>query len=150
MARVRVPTTSSNWPRPVCIFFCAFSNKPPNTSNSFFTVPNTCHTSLLRFCKARVLKPICRLLSMAIRVVGPATVILYSVRNWSINELRLITSAYILSKGRNIIAKSVVLGGSRYLSLISFAIFLITVSKFFVAVSISSGIALSYAASKCS
>ena len=50
-------------------------------SYSFFTFESTCQTSLLRFCNAKVLKPICKLFKIAIKVVGPATVILNSERN---------------------------------------------------------------------
>ena len=47
----------------------------PNFSNSVFTAPKICHTSPERFWMASVRKPICRALSSAAIVDGPATVI---------------------------------------------------------------------------
>ena len=73
MARVRVPKTSSICPLAVCKFFWAFSSIPPTFSNSFFTAPKIVHTSPECFWIANVRKPICKLFSMAARVVGPVT-----------------------------------------------------------------------------
>ena len=73
MARVRVPNTSSICPLAVCRFRCAFSNMPPTFSNSFFTAPRMVHTSPECFWIASVRKPICRLFSIAAKVVGPVT-----------------------------------------------------------------------------
>ena len=66
---------------------------------------------------------------MAPNVVGPVTTILYSFWSVSMRLVRRITSAYMLSNGRNMMAKSVVKGGSTYLSWMSFAIFLIVFSN---------------------
>ena len=52
--------------------FCALSKTPPNLSNSVLTAPSTFQTSPERFWIANVRKPICRLLSNAAIVVGPA------------------------------------------------------------------------------
>ena len=73
---------------------------------------------------ASVRKPICKLLRKAESVVGPAMFILYSVRMLSKSPGVRNTSAYKLSKGRKRMAKSVVLGASIYLLLISAAHFL--------------------------
>jgi hypothetical protein len=51
-----------------------FASTSPNLPNSVFTAPSTCHTSLERFSMASVRKPICKLLSKAVNVVGPAIV----------------------------------------------------------------------------
>ena len=69
---------------------------------------------------ASVRKPICRLLSRAAKVVGPAMLTLYCRWSTSTNPSRT-TSAYSPSKGRNMMPKSVVFGGSMYLSRMSFA-----------------------------
>ena len=46
---------------------------PPNFVNSVFTASSSRHTSLERFSMASVRKPICRLLRIAVSVVGPAS-----------------------------------------------------------------------------
>ena len=77
IARVRTCAAS--------IFFAARSKlsrvllkTSPNLPNSVLTAPKTCYTSLARFSSARVLKPLCKLLQIAINVVGPATTTLCS------------------------------------------------------------------------
>jgi len=74
------------------------------------------------FSIANVLKPICKLLRNATKLVGPTTVILKSLCKNSKSPVRLRISAYNPSVGTNIIAKSVVIGGLMYLSFISFAL----------------------------
>lgn len=61
-----------------------------------------------------VRKPICRLLSKAVEVVGPAMTTRCSRCNASISPGRWMDSAYRPSVGRNISAKSVVWGGTTY------------------------------------
>src|SRR5450830_1795104 len=90
----------------------------PNLLNSVLTAPSTCQTSLERFSSASVRKPICSELSMAISVVGPASVMRCSRCSTSIRPGRRNTSAYRPSEGRNRMAKSVVCGGSMYFSAI--------------------------------
>lgn len=58
-----------------------------------FTAPNTVHTSPVRFCMASVRNPICRLFSIAPKVVGPVTTILKSFCSVSTKVVRRITSA---------------------------------------------------------
>ena len=79
------------------------------------TLPSNCQTSLERCCIASVWKPTRRLLNSAHSVPGPAI----STRNcvWSASprpSMR-IASEYRPSVGRNMIAKSVVIGGWMYL-----------------------------------
>ena len=50
----------------------------PNLPNSVLTALSSIQTSEERFSIARVRKPICRLLRIADKVVGPATVTWYS------------------------------------------------------------------------
>ena len=52
---------------------CVFASTSPNLPNSVLTAPSTSHTSALRFSSASVRKPICRLVSVASSVVGPAS-----------------------------------------------------------------------------
>ena len=125
---VRTPISLSS-SSPVCsIRFCAAARTVSNLENSVLTAPNTFQTSLDRFWIASVLNPICKLFNNAAKVVGPAIFTRYCLCNVSINPFRT-TSAYKPSNGRNIIAKSVVYGGSMYLSWISFAQPLILVSR---------------------
>ncbi|EWS57222.1 hypothetical protein Y695_04893 [Hydrogenophaga sp. T4] len=115
MARLRVSALSSVLST-VWVWLFTLASTSPNLPNSVLTAPSTCQTSLLRFSSASVRKPICSELSMAISVVGPASVTRYSRCSTSISPGRRSTSAYRPSVGRNRIAKSVVCGGSRYLS----------------------------------
>jgi hypothetical protein len=58
------------WTVPTC--FSTLAIKPPNFSNSTFVAASNFHTSLPFFCIASVRKPICKLVSKAANVVGPA------------------------------------------------------------------------------
>ena len=75
-------------------------------------------------------------------VVGPEMLTLYCRWRTSSMPMRT-TSAYSPSKGRNMMAKSVVLGGSMYLSRISFAQPLIRTSSALCAAAICAGSPLS-------
>ena len=97
-------------------FFLVRASTSPNLPNSVLTAPSTSHTSALRFSSASVRKPICRLLSVASSVVGPASVTRYSRCSASISPGRRSASAYRPSVGTNRIANSVVCGGDTYLS----------------------------------
>ena len=72
ICRVRTPTRVSKSRLAWSSFFWVFSKTCAKVSNSFLTPPSTCQTSALRFCTARVLKPICIELSSAAMVLGPA------------------------------------------------------------------------------
>ena len=63
----------------------------------------------------------CKLLSNAVKVVGPATTMRYSRCNKSSKPASRATSAYKPSVGKNITAKSVVYGGATYFSLMVLA-----------------------------
>ena len=56
-----------------CLF--TFPRTSPNLPNSLLTAPRISHTSQDRCSMARVWKPMRRLLRMAARVVGPASMI---------------------------------------------------------------------------
>lgn len=58
------------WTVPTC--FSTLAIKPPTFSNSTLVAASSFQTSLPFFCMARVRKPICRLVSNAANVVGPA------------------------------------------------------------------------------
>ncbi|MNH36612.1 hypothetical protein D3C79_974210 [compost metagenome] len=64
---------------------------------------------------ARVLKPICRLLSMAARLAGPVIITRQSFWIASTRRGLRMTSANSPSVGRYRMAKSVVCGGDTYL-----------------------------------
>ena len=95
---------------------CVFARISPKRPNSVFTAPSTRHTSVERFSIASVRKPSCRLFSIAARFVGPASVTRYSRCSVSARPGRDTASANRPSVGTNRIAKSVVCGGSTYLS----------------------------------
>ena len=88
----------------------------PNLPNSVLTAPSTRHTSVERFSIASVRKPSCRLFSIAARFIGPASITRNSRCSASASPGRDTASAYRPSVGTNRIAKSVVCGGSTYLS----------------------------------
>jgi DNA recombination protein RmuC len=97
-------------------FFLVLASTSPNLANSVFTAPSTCQTSALRFSSARVRKPICRLVSVASSVVGPASITLCSRCIASTSPGRRSASAYRLSVGTNSTPKSVVYGAAMYFS----------------------------------
>src|SRR5699024_9177686 len=70
--RVRTPMRVSNSLLARVNCFWARVSTSWNRSNSVLTAPSTFHTSPLRFWMATVRKPICRLLSRAAMVEGPA------------------------------------------------------------------------------
>ena len=55
-------------------FFLVLASTSPNLLNSVLTAARTSQTSAERFSSARVRKPICKLVSVASKVVGPARV----------------------------------------------------------------------------
>ena len=92
-------------------------------------MPSRLHTSDERFSIASVLKPICRLLSMAARLAGPVIITRQSFCTASTRPGRRITSANRPSVGKYNTAKSVVCGGDTYLAKIFFASSLMEVSN---------------------
>ena len=111
------------------IDFLVASTTSPNFENSFFTWPSRLQTSEERFSIASVLKPICRLLSMAARLAGPVIITRQSFCSASISPGRRRVSANRPSVGRYRMAKSVVCGGETYLLKIFFASKRIEASK---------------------
>ncbi len=121
--------------------------KVPYLLNSALAAPSTFHTSLERFSIATVRKPICRLLRMAARVVGPVTITRWVCCSSVIRPGRRITSANRPSVGRYMMAKSVECGGCTYLAEMVLACSFTARSSAWAARSTSSGWPESWAAS---
>src|SRR5207247_2537949 len=107
---------------------------------------NSSQTSLARASIASVRNPICRLLTIMLRFIGPAMVTRCSRCTNSARPGRRASSAYRPSVGTNRIAKSVVAGGSRYFSRMVFASSLTRISSALAASSTAAGSARSCAA----